>query len=300
LGAGDDNLKLDGDVLDSFIDLGTGTNQLSFSKGALQTSIVMGDGSLNQIKLGDQPNSISLKGGASLTLTGGSTADHIELGKASLSGLLDGGGGFDSISTTSNQETGSMIIQRHTHEQVSAGLMANTLIFVEHPSVYTAGKRTLENERPVNGTPVIDVDRGGKITWHGPGQIVGYPILRLAKPTELVGFVREIESALIETCEEFGLKVQRIKGRSGVWTQDDLTPRKIAAIGIRVAKATTMHGFALNVNPDLASFTQIIPCGIADAEVTSMAQELKREITAEEVLPVLERHITSTLAKVSA
>jgi lipoyl(octanoyl) transferase len=194
----------------------------------------------------------------------------------------------------------ALLIQRHAHEQVSAGLMPNTLFFVEHPSVFTAGKRTLEEERPLDGTAVIDVDRGGKITWHGPGQIVGYPILRLAKPTEVVGFVREIESALIETCKEFGLKVQRVPGRSGVWTQDDLNPRKIAAIGIRVAKATTMHGFALNVNPDLTSFTQIIPCGIPDAEVTSMAQELKREITAEEVLPVLERHITSTLAKVSA
>jgi lipoyl(octanoyl) transferase len=194
----------------------------------------------------------------------------------------------------------ALLIQRHAHEQVSAGLMPNTLFFVEHPSVFTAGKRTLEEERPLDGTAVIDVDRGGKSTWHGPGQIVGYPILRLAKPTEVVGFVREIESALIETCKEFGLKVQRVPGRSGVWTQDDLNPRKIAAIGIRVAKATTMHGFALNVNPDLTSFTQIIPCGIPDAEVTSMAQELKREITAEEVLPVLERHITSTLAKVSA
>ena len=194
----------------------------------------------------------------------------------------------------------ALLIQRHAHEQVSAGLMPNTLFFVEHPSVFTAGKRTLEEERPLDGTAVIDVDRGGKITWHGPGQIVGYPILRLAKPTEVVGFVREIESALIETCKEFGLKVQRVPGRSGVWTQDDLNPRKIAAIGIRVAKATTMHGFALNVNPDLTSFTQIIPCGIPDAEVTSMAQELKREITAQEVLPVLERHITSTLAKVSA
>jgi len=194
----------------------------------------------------------------------------------------------------------ALLIQRHAHEQVSAGLMPNTLFFVEHPSVFTAGKRTLEEERPLDGTAVIDVDRGGKITWHGPGQIVGYPILRLAKPTEVVGFVREIESALIETCKEFGLKVQRVPGRSGVWTQDDLNPRKIAAIGIRVAKATTMHGFALNVNPDLTSFTQIIPCGIPDAEATSMAPELKREITAEEVLPVLERHITSTLAKVSA
>ncbi len=191
-------------------------------------------------------------------------------------------------------------VQRRTHEQVSSGALPNTLLFVEHPSVFTAGKRTLEDERPQDGTPVIDVDRGGKITWHGPGQIVGYPILRLAKPTELVGFVREIESALIDTCNEFGLQVQRIKGRSGVWTCDEFNPKKIAAIGIRVAKGTTMHGFALNVNPDLGAFSQIIPCGIADAEVTSMLQELKREITSQEVLPILERNIVSTLAKVSA
>jgi lipoyl(octanoyl) transferase len=194
----------------------------------------------------------------------------------------------------------ALLIQRSTHEQVSAGVMPNTLFFVEHPSVFTAGKRTLDGERPMDGTPVIDVDRGGKITWHGPGQIVGYPILRLAKPTELVGFVREIESALIDTCKEFGLNVQRIKGRSGVWTCNENNPKKIAAIGIRVAKATTMHGFALNVNPDLGAFSQIIPCGIADAEVTSIAQELQREITSQEVLPILERNIVSTLAKVSA
>jgi len=194
----------------------------------------------------------------------------------------------------------ALLIQRSTHEQVSAGVMPNTLFFVEHPSVFTAGKRTLDEERPIDGTPVIDVDRGGKITWHGPGQIVGYPILRLAKPTELVGFVREIESALIDTCKEFGLNVQRIKGRSGVWTCNENNPKKIAAIGIRVAKATTMHGFALNVNPDLGAFSQIIPCGIADAEVTSIAQELQREITSQEVLPILERNIVSTLAKVSA
>jgi lipoyl(octanoyl) transferase len=194
----------------------------------------------------------------------------------------------------------ALLIQRSTHEQVSAGVMPNTLFFVEHPSVFTAGKRTLDEERPMDGTPVIDVDRGGKITWHGPGQIVGYPILRLAKPTELVGFVREIEGALIDTCKEFGLNVQRIKGRSGVWTCNENNPKKIAAIGIRVAKGTTMHGFALNVNPDLGAFTQIIPCGIADAEVTSMAQELEREITSQEVLPILERNIVSTLAKVSA
>ena len=194
----------------------------------------------------------------------------------------------------------ALLIQRQTHEQVSSGTLPNTLLFVEHPSVFTAGKRTLDEERPLNGTPVIDVDRGGKITWHGPGQIVGYPILRLAKPTELVGFVREIESALIDTCIEFGLQVQRVQGRSGVWTCDESRPKKIAAIGIRVAKATTMHGFALNVNPDLSAFSQIIPCGIADAEVTSMAQELKREITVQEVLPIMERNIVSTLAKVSA
>lgn len=194
----------------------------------------------------------------------------------------------------------ALLIQRSTHEQVSAGVMPNTLFFVEHPSVFTAGKRTLDEERPMDGTPVIDVDRGGKITWHGPGQIVGYPILRLAKPTELVGFVREIEGALIDTCKEFGLNVQRIKARSGVWTCNENNPKKIAAIGIRVAKGTTMHGFALNVNPDLGAFSQIIPCGIADAEVTSMAQELQREITSQEVLPILERNIVSTLAKVSA
>ena len=194
----------------------------------------------------------------------------------------------------------ALLIQRSTHEQVSAGVMPNTLFFVEHPSVFTAGKRTLDEERPIDGTPVIDVDRGGKITWHGPGQIVGYPILRLAKPTELVGFVREIEGALIDTCKEFGLNVQRIKGRSGVWTCNENNPKKIAAIGIRVAKGTTMHGFALNVNPDLGAFSQIIPCGIADAEVTSMAQELHREITSQEVLPILERNIVSTLVKVSA
>jgi lipoyl(octanoyl) transferase len=194
----------------------------------------------------------------------------------------------------------ALLIQENTHEQVSSGYLPNTLFFVEHPSVFTAGKRTLNFERPQDGTPVIDVNRGGKITWHGPGQIVGYPILRLAKPTELVAFVRELESALIDTCNEFGLQVRRIKGLSGVWVNDEKNPRKIAAIGIRVARGTTMHGFALNVNPDLTPFTQIIPCGISDAQVTSMAQELGREITSAEVLPILERNLLSTLSKVCA
>ena len=191
-------------------------------------------------------------------------------------------------------------LQRNLHDLVSSKNNENTILLLEHPSVFTAGKRTLDKEKPIDGTPVINVDRGGKITWHGPGQIVGYPILRLLKPTELVGFVRVLEGALIDTCSEFGLEVQRIKGRSGVWVSDGISPRKIAAIGIRVAKGTTMHGFALNVNPDLTPFTQIIPCGISDAQVTSMAQELNREITPAEVFPILERNLLSTLSKVCA
>jgi lipoyl(octanoyl) transferase len=196
--------------------------------------------------------------------------------------------------------TSALVIQENAHEEVSSGHLPNTLFFVEHPSVFTAGKRTLNFERPQDGTPVIDVNRGGKVTWHGPGQIVGYPILRLAKPTELVAFVRELEGALIDTCNEFGLQVQQIKGRSGVWVSDENNPRKIAAIGIRVARGTTMHGFALNVNPDLTPFTQIIPCGIPDVQVTSMAQELGCEIMPAEVLPILERNLLSTLSKVCA
>lgn len=191
-------------------------------------------------------------------------------------------------------------MQRQIHSDVASKNCENTILILEHPSVFTAGKRTLEEERPHNGTPVIDVDRGGKITWHGPGQIVGYPILRLAKPTELVGFVREIESALMDTCKEFGLATQRIKARSGVWTKNGESPRKIAAIGIRVAQGTTMHGFALNVNPNLGAFSQIIPCGIADAQVTSMSKELNSGITLSEVLPILQRNLVSTLVKVSA
>jgi lipoyl(octanoyl) transferase len=170
---------------------------------------------------------------------------------------------------------------------------------VEHPSVYTAGKRTQVHERPHDGTPVIDVDRGGKITWHGLGQLVGYPIVRLAKPTELVGFVREIESALIATCLELGLAVTRVEGRSGVWVVDNKGERKIAAIGIRVARGVTMHGFALNVEPDLSAFEAIIPCGIEDATVTSLAIELGRSISIDEVLPVVEKYMYESLAKVS-
>ena len=190
-------------------------------------------------------------------------------------------------------------VQRTIHGEVVEKKRPNTLLLLQHPSVYTAGRRTQEAERPQDGTPVIDVDRGGKITWHGPGQLIGYPIVRLAKPTELVGFVREIEAGLIAVCQELGIKAQCVAGRSGVWIRDEKGDRKIAAIGIRVAKGVTMHGFALNICPDLSPFAQIIPCGIEDAEVTSMEKELGRTITIEEVAPIVERHIFESLKKVS-
>jgi len=190
-------------------------------------------------------------------------------------------------------------LQRSLHGEIAEGQRENTLVLVEHPSVYTAGKRTQDHERPHDGTPVIDVDRGGKITWHGLGQLVGYPIVRLAKPTELVGFVREIETALIATCLELGLTATRVEGRSGVWVVDGKGERKIAAIGIRVARGVTMHGFALNVEPDLSAFEAIIPCGIEDAVVTSLAIELGRSISINEVLPVVEKYMYESLAKVS-
>ncbi len=190
--------------------------------------------------------------------------------------------------------------QRAIHQDVVDGKRPNTLLLLEHPSVFTAGRRTDDSERPTDGTPVIDVDRGGRITWHGPGQLVGYPIVKLLKPTELVGFVREIEAGLIAVCSDLGLDTQRIDGRSGVWVRDKQGDRKIAAIGIRVAKGVTMHGFALNVNPDLSAFKSIIPCGISDADVTSLEIELQRLITIDEVAPLVERHIFESLKRVSA
>ncbi len=190
-------------------------------------------------------------------------------------------------------------VQRTIHEEVAAGDRPNTLLLLEHPSVYTAGRRTDDAERPNDGTPVINVDRGGRITWHGPGQLVGYPIVKLQKPTELVGFVREIEASLILVCEDLGINAVRVEGRSGVWIQDAQGDRKIAAIGIRVAKGVTMHGFALNVNPDLTAFRQIVPCGITDADVTSLEIELGRSITIDEVAPLVERHVFESLKKVS-
>ena len=194
----------------------------------------------------------------------------------------------------------ALALQRKIHTEVSAGERTNTLLLLEHPSVYTAGKRTQSFEMPSDGTPVVQVDRGGRITWHGPGQLVGYPIVKLLKPTELVGFVRTLESALIKVCEEVGVVAQRVDGRSGVWICDSKGDRKIAAIGIRVASGVTMHGFALNVSPDLSKFSQIVPCGIDDAAVTSLAIELKRTVDIAEITPIVEKHLLDALGKVSA
>ena len=189
--------------------------------------------------------------------------------------------------------------QREIQAGVISGETPNTLILLEHPSVYTAGRRTQLDERPIDGTPVIDVDRGGKITWHGEGQLVGYPIIKLRNRNDVVGFVREVENALIDACSEFAVKTERYCERSGVWIRDSRGDRKIAAIGIRVAKGVTMHGFALNINPDMSAYDRISPCGFTDTGVTSLAQELGRDITISEVLPVVERHILLALDRIS-
>ena len=190
-------------------------------------------------------------------------------------------------------------MQKEVQEKVINNIEPNTLLILQHPSAYTAGRRTEITDRPLDNTPVIDVDRGGKITWHGLGQIVGYPIIKLKNSTDVVGFVRELETALILICGEFGIKAERYCERSGVWLRDEKGDRKIAAIGLRVAKGVTMHGFALNVNPDLTAYSKIIPCGIADAKVTSLSAELGRDITVEEVMPILKRYILPMLDRVS-
>jgi len=190
-------------------------------------------------------------------------------------------------------------MQKEIQEKVINNIEPNTLLILQHPSVYTAGRRTEITDRPLDNTPVIDVDRGGKITWHGLGQIVGYPIIKLKNSTDVVGFVRELETSLISICDEFGIKAQRYCERSGVWLRDEKGDRKIAAIGLRVAKGVTMHGFALNVNPDLSAYSKIIPCGIADAKVTSLSVELGRNISIDEVMPVLKKHVMPMLERVS-
>lgn len=161
----------------------------------------------------------------------------------------------------------------------------DTLLLLEHPAVYTAGRRTEPHERPVDGTPVVDTDRGGKITWHGPGQLVGYPIIGLAEPLDVVNYVRRLEEALLKVCADLGVDAVRVPGRSGVWVPggEGRPDRKVAAIGVRVSRATTLHGFALNCDCDLDAFSAIVPCGICDAGVTSLSAELRRPVSVEDV-----------------
>ncbi|SET05170.1 lipoyl(octanoyl) transferase [Geodermatophilus poikilotrophus] len=187
--------------------------------------------------------------------------------------------------------------QRELHAARVAGEGPDTLLLLEHPPVYTAGKRTEPHERPFDGTPVIDVDRGGKITWHGPGQLVGYPIVRLADPVDVVAHVRRLEAALIEVCGGLGLATERVEGRSGVWVRaDDRGPdRKVAAIGVRVARGVTMHGFALNCDPDMSAFGNMIPCGIVDAGATALTTELGRDVTVAEVIDQVEQAMREVL-----
>ncbi len=184
-------------------------------------------------------------------------------------------------------------LQRATHRAVVSGASPDTVILLEHPSVYTAGKRTENFERPTDGTPVIDVDRGGKITWHGPGQLVGYPILRLAEPIDVVGYVRRLEGILIAVLARLGVDAGRVDGRSGVWVDNT---DKIAAIGIRVAEGVTMHGFALNCNNSFDAYRSIVACGIRDAGVTSISQILGREVNTAEVVPLVQACILEELA----
>jgi lipoyl(octanoyl) transferase len=192
--------------------------------------------------------------------------------------------------------------QRRLHAARVNEEIPDAVMLLEHEPVYTAGKRTSRSERPpvAAGAPVIDVDRGGKITWHGPGQVVGYPIVRLPEPVDVVAFVRRVEQVLIDVCAELGVVAGRVEmpGRSGVWLPaDDGGPdRKVAAIGLRVANGVSMHGFALNCDCDLAWFSRIIPCGISDAGVTSLSAELGRPVTVAETLPVIERHLPGLLA----
>jgi lipoyl(octanoyl) transferase len=196
--------------------------------------------------------------------------------------------------------------QRELHEEVVAGSAPDTLLLLEHPPVYTAGKRTEPHERPFDGTPVIDVDRGGKITWHGPGQLVGYPIVRLPDPVDVVAHVRRLEAALIDVCAGFGLATERVEGRSGVWVRADRPgqghrpDRKVAAIGVRVARGVTMHGFALNCDPDMSAFSNMIPCGIPDAGAASLTEELGRDVTVAEALDPVEAAMRQVLAPVAA
>ena len=188
-------------------------------------------------------------------------------------------------------------LQRAVHAQVADGERPDTVLLLEHARVYTAGKRTEPHERPFDGTPVVDVDRGGKITWHGPGQLVGYPILRLPDPIDVVAYVRRLEQLMIDVCGELGVEAMRVEGRSGAWVaaSQGRPERKLGQIGIRVSRGVTMHGFALNCDCDLSWSQTIVPCGIPDAGVTSLSQELGRDVTVGEVLPLVERRLPQIL-----
>jgi lipoyl(octanoyl) transferase len=189
-------------------------------------------------------------------------------------------------------------LQQQLHTDVVAGVQDDVVLLLEHESVYTAGKRTEAWERPTDGSRVVDVDRGGKITWHGPGQVTGYPIVRLADPVDVVAYVRRLEQVLIDVCAELGLETGRVEGRSGVWTPDGA--RKVAAIGIRVARGVTMHGFALNCDNSLAPYDAIVACGIRDATVTTLSQELGRDVPVAEVLPLLAKHLPALQQEIAA
>lgn len=189
-------------------------------------------------------------------------------------------------------------MQQRLHDAVVGGEQGDVVLLLEHEGVYTAGKRTEPWERPLDGSRVIDVDRGGKITWHGPGQITGYPILRLTDPVDVVAYVRRLEQVLIDVCGELGLETARVEGRSGVWTTDGA--RKVAAIGIRVARGVTMHGFAINCDNSLAAYDAIVACGITDATVTTLSKELKRPVPVAEVLPLLTRALPALLEPAAA
>ena len=193
-------------------------------------------------------------------------------------------------------------LQREVHGAVVAGERPDTVLLLEHEAVYTAGKRTEPQERPVDSTPVVDVDRGGKITWHGPGQLVGYPVVRLSDPIDVVAYVRRVEQVLIDTVAELGVRAGRVDGRSGVWVpaDDRGRERKIAAIGIRVAQGVTMHGFALNCDCDLGAYERIVPCGIPDADVTSLTAETGRPVTVADAVTVVRRHLAATLPELAA
>lgn len=202
------------------------------------------------------------------------------------------------LSANSVPYSTALEVQRAVHADVASGRAPDTVLLLEHPSVYTAGKRTEAHERPTDGTPVIDVDRGGKITWHGPGQLVGYPIVRLADPIDVVAYVRRLEGMLIDVLADLGITGVRVEGRSGVWLVDANRPAgdKIAAIGIRVADGVTMHGFALNCSNSFDAYRAIVACGIFDAGVTSLSRELGREVTPEDVVPLIEKHFGAHLA----